>query len=165
MKILSRPPKSKSKRTDYPSGYLFVDALDEKNVVRYRYNARIEEPWQKNKKFLKGYFRSTLEKMPSIENPPRYGITYEDISTDEDRRYWIAGSSLKIVDLQTSAIIAERIGYMFDPAQGSKMDGREPWLMAAGFACPVFGPFPASLYQTEQTIRFAEKVLRPQKEK
>ena len=42
----------------------------------------------------------------------RYGFTWEDLSSDEDRKYWIAGSLLKVVDLDTNEIVAERIGYM-----------------------------------------------------
>ena len=37
------------------SGYLYVEANDPKDGVRYRYTGRIEEPWQTNKSYLKDY--------------------------------------------------------------------------------------------------------------
>ena len=62
------------------------------------------------------------------------------IQTREDWDYWIAGSSLRLIDLQTNEVMAERIGYMGDWAQGSSAVGRSPWLLAANNACPEFAP-------------------------
>jgi hypothetical protein len=59
-----------------------------------------------------------LDKVPRSRPHPRYGVTYDDISTREERDYWIAGSSLKVIDLQTNEVMAERIGYMMDRGQG-----------------------------------------------
>jgi site-specific recombinase len=98
---------------------------------------------------------------------PRFGVTYDDISTREEREYWIAGSSLKVIDLETKEVIAERIGYMVDVFQGSKAGARSPWLLAADHACPSFQrnsvrpPVHSSVSQLRQTQRFVEKVLRP----
>jgi hypothetical protein len=41
----------------------------------------------------------------------RYGYFIEDISTPEMRKRWIAGGRIKIIDLQTRELIAERTGY------------------------------------------------------
>jgi len=150
-----------------PQGYLYVESVDPKDGVRYRYTGRIEEPWQTNKNFLKGYTRFVLDRTPATGASPRYGVTYEDISTREEREYWIAGSSLKVIDLQTNEVIAERIGYMVDYFQGSRAGGRSPWLFAADNACPSFRPNSqgptryGSLAQARQTQRFVEKVLHP----
>ena len=104
---------------------------------------------------------------------PRYGVVYDDISTREEREYWIAGSSLKVVDLQTNEVIAERIGYMVDWAQGSRAGQRSPWLFAADNACPDFHiryknlaagqRSHAASVQPYQTLDFVEKVLKPSK--
>jgi hypothetical protein len=91
---------------------------------------------------------------------PRFGVTYDDISTREEREYWIAGSSLRLIDLHTNEVIAERVGYMVDWAQGSQMGGRSPWLLAARQACPNF-PGSRSAAQVGQTTRFVLEVLRP----
>ena len=66
----------------------------------------------------------------------RYGFTWQDISTDEDRKYWIAGSLLSIIDLQTNETVAQRVGYMIDSGFGSRRNGRVPWMMALKNACP-----------------------------
>jgi len=64
-----------------------------------------------------------LEKVPAPSGAPRYGVTYEDISTREERDHWIAGSSLKVIDVQSGEVLAERIGYKIDRAQGSRARG------------------------------------------
>ncbi len=144
-----------------PKGYRYVDAVDPNDGRRYRYTGRIEEPWQTDKSYLKGYTRFVLKKAIAPGPLPRYGVTYEDISTREEREYWIAGSSLRVVDLQTNEVIAERIGYMVDWAQGSQAGGRSPWLFAADNACPEFASKHGALVQLGQTDRFVERVLKP----
>jgi hypothetical protein len=79
---------------------------------------------------------------------------------------------LKVIDLQTNEVMAERIGYMMDRGQGNKSGGRSPWLLAASNACPHFFRNPnlppnsrgasAQLHQTED---FVEKILKPKLEK
>jgi hypothetical protein len=66
----------------------------------------------------------------------RYGLTWDDVSTKQDRDFWIAGGELRIIDLETNQIIAERRGYMMDPAQGNQIGGRSPWAFAYDNACP-----------------------------
>lgn len=146
-------------------GYRYVDALGN-DGQRYRYTGRWIEPWQTDKSYLQGYKKFVLDKKPATAPAPRYGVTYDDISTHEDREYWIAGSSLRVIDLQTNEVIAERIGYMWDPGQGNNSGGRSPWLEAANYACPGFQrnklvrhTWPAQ--QAQQTEDFVEKVLIP----
>ncbi len=152
-------------------GYLYVEAVDSANGVRYRYTPRVEEPWQTDKAYLQGYLRFVFDKAVATGDAPRYGITYDDISTHEDREHWIAGSSLKVLDLKTNEVIAERVGYMIDDLQGSQAGGRSPWLLAANHACPgfQFNPLkPLTLNygggasaQPGQTLTFIEKVIKP----
>lgn len=163
VKVMSTIVVPKPLRKHYPTGFQFVEAVDRADGRRYRYTASIEEPGQSNPHYLKGVFRSVVAKDISSRPTPRYGVTFDDISTPRDRQYWIAGSSLKIVDLVKNEVIAERIGYMFDPAQGSKAGYRSPWIEAASFACPSFGLPYAANYQAGQTIRFTEKVLHPKR--
>lgn len=97
---------------------------------------------------------------PAKESP-RYGVTYEDISTPKDREFWIAGSSLKVVDLTTGKTIAERVGWMMDPGQGDKSGWRSPWEGARWNACPEFPRRNDRPIQIYQTRNFVEKVLQP----
>lgn len=146
-----------------PKGYPYIEVQDTKDGQRHRYTGRIEEPWQTNKAYLQGYTRFVLDKTLATGPAPRYGVTYDDISTHEEREYWIAGSSLKVIDLQTNEVIAERIGYMVDWAQGSQAGGRSPWLFAANTACPEFADKHGSSAQPYQTVHFVEKVLKQSK--
>lgn len=147
-------------------GFDYVEAVNPADGVKYRYTGRIEEPWLTNKSYLKGYLRFVADRSEPGTPPPRFGVTYEDISTREEREYWIAGSALRIIDLSTNEIIAERIGYMVDAGQGNRGGGRSPWLYAFDNACPSFSSGsrqqgPAAPYARYQSARFVEKVLKP----
>jgi hypothetical protein len=150
------------------TGYLYVEAVDYMDSKLTRYTGRVEEPWQQNKSYLKGYTRFVLDRAPIEKRTARYGVKFEDISTREEREHWIAGSSLKVIDLTTQEVLGERVGYMVDWAQGSRAGGRSPWLFAADNACPSFfkvnPKLPvrhASTAQEGQTLDFVEKILKP----
>lgn len=151
------------------TGYRYVEAQDATDGKRYRYRGRIEQPGLTDTRYSADYKRFVMEKTEATSSAPRYGVTYDDISTQADREYWIAGSSLKVVDLQTNEVIAERVGYMVDWAQGSQAGQRSPWLFAADNACPGFQWNPGFQVpsgrgageQGGQTLTFVEKVLKP----
>ncbi|KAB2910200.1 MAG: hypothetical protein F9K30_22915 [Dechloromonas sp.] len=160
-------------------GYHYVDAIDPKDGKRYRYtggmkavgrkdiNAKgVQMALERNPNYDLNIYRFVLDKVPAPDPAPRYGVTYDDISTREERDYWIAGSSLKVIDLKTNEVMAERIGYMMDRGQGSTGGGRSPWLLAERTACPAFpttsGGYPFKGYQTRN---FVEKVLHIAEEK
>ncbi|MCL2022031.1 MAG: hypothetical protein FWG81_08075 [Betaproteobacteria bacterium] len=63
---------------------------------------------------------------PTESIQSRYGFTWDDLSTREDRHYWVARSRLQIIDLQTQEVIAERIGYVFEHGLGHTW-GTIPW--------------------------------------
>lgn len=159
-------------------GYHYVEAIDPKDGKRYRYtgsrkvvgkqdatapNTKVE--LQRNPNYDLNIYAFVLDKVPASGPMPRYAVTYDDISTREEREYWIAGSSLKVIDLQTNEVMAERIGYMMDRGQGERGGGRSPWLFAADHACPIFPRDPGGhSYQTDQTHDFVVKVLIPKPE-
>jgi len=153
-------------------GYLFVEAVDPKDGKRYRYTGGIKAVTHKQSITMGGDGKTTFttmdyvfDKVPAPGAAPRYGITYDDISTREEREYWIAGSSLRVDDLKTGEVMAERIGYMVDRGQGATAGGRAPWLLAANHACPGFGTSRhAAVAQGRQAQDFAEKVLKPRTE-
>jgi len=152
------------------SGYLYVEARDPDGAW-YRYTGAWKEVERVSSNLIGGdgrRFRANqfvLDKTRVSSAQATYGITFEDISTKEERDHWIAGSSLRIIDLKTNEVIAERIGYMVDPGQGATGGGRSPWILASRYACPAFPPTPSGpAIQLHQTLRFAEKVLHPTKQ-
>lgn len=75
-----------------------------------------------------------------IEKPTsRYGVSWEDMSTPGDRKYWVAGSRLRVIDLDDNSVVAERIGYLIEAGFGSTAGGRRPWLTSRGpkTSCPA----------------------------
>ncbi|WP_271462764.1 hypothetical protein [Acidovorax sp. NCPPB 4044] len=165
----NRPPDAPAD----PIGYAYVEAVDLEDGVRYRYTGTVKATrkmkadapnvqleLRRNPNFDLNIYDYVLERTPSRAPRPRYGVTYDDISTREERDYWIAGSSLKVIDLQTDEVIAERIGYMVDWAQGITVGERSPWLLAADNACPEFAPRHGATSQMFQTIRFVNKTLK-----
>jgi hypothetical protein len=150
--------------------FLYVEANDSSDGRRYRYTGAVRDVVHTSSMLIGGdgsKFTTrdfVVDKALASGEKPRYGVTYDDISTREEREYWIAGSSLKVIDLQTGEAIAERIGYMVDMQQGDRTGGRAPWLMAARYACPEFGGGNLSHDQALQASRFVFKVLTPGKE-
>ena len=159
--------RSKEARPGWPLrlGYRYVDTIDPNDGKRWRHTGRIDQPWLRDKRYGEWVREFVLDKVQAPEPAPRYGVTYDDISTREERDYWIAGSSLKVIDLKTNEVMAERIGYMMDRGQGNNSGGRAPWLMAADNACPEFSPRRGSTVQPYQTLVFVEKILKPKMEK
>lgn len=148
--------------------YQYVEALEPAGGKRYRYTGSIKEVTHTTSILMGGDGKTTLktknfvlDRVPAPGPMPRYGVTYDDISTREEREFWIAGSSLRVIDLQTKEVMAERIGYMMDRGQGDKGGGRSPWLFAADNACPEFAPRHGSTAQPLQTENFVEKTLKP----
>ena len=145
-------------------GFLYVEAIDPVDGKRYRYTGSKRLIDHESGNFNFGnYVKSKIlqfvvDRVPAPGPAPRYGVTDDDISTREDREHWIAGSSLRVVDLQTNEVIAERIVYMYDPGQGSQGGNRSPGLMAASFACPALPGRPA--WQARQTVQFVQQVLK-----
>jgi len=87
----------------------------------------------------------------------RYGITWDDISTREDREFWIAGGKLTILDLSTNEVLGERVGYVIDPQFGDNHQGRKSWL-AVGFVPDAFCPKFENRF--DRNKEFVAKVLR-----
>ncbi|MFT3736951.1 MAG: hypothetical protein QM776_18385 [Rhodocyclaceae bacterium] len=177
--LIFHPERSVTTGSPRRRGYLYVEAIDPEDRQRYRYTGSWKNVLRTSDIMNGGdgktqYYSNefVLNKTPAKGPALRYGVTYDDISTSEDRKYWIAGSSLRVLDLQTNEVIAERIGYMWDPGQGNENGGRSPWLSAADHACPDFLRFKNAPYrqpgftnQRQQTEDFVEKILIPKVEK
>lgn len=143
-------------------GYRFVESIDPADGKAYRYTLGLYRTRDRDARYGPSDISTELLKQP-IERPSaRYGITWDDISTRDDRERWIAGGAIKVIDLQTNEVIAQRTGYMLDRGQGGHQNGPTAWLMARRHACP---PFPGGLGQRSwpntETLTFAIKVLTP----
>jgi hypothetical protein len=148
-------------------GYGYVEAVDYKDGKLKRYTGRIDQPWLRDKRYAEWAREFVIDRTPISKRTARYGVKFEDISTREEREHWIAGSSLKVIDLDTQEVLGERIGYLVDLGQGSRGGGAQPWTLARRNACPNFifregdeKGKDASL-PTGQTLIFVEKILKP----
>ena len=152
-----------SKKEPFHTGYRFVESVDPATRQLNRYTRQLYRPHDREAKYTETLVRAELVHQGIKERTARYGITWDDISTREDRERWIAGSSLKVLDLQTNEVIAERVGYMIDLGQGNRAGFRTPWLFAQQTACPSFpqiGPQDSRRRRTyRETVTFVSKVL------
>ncbi len=91
------------------------------------------------------------QEMTVLKLRSRYGYTTEDLTTPELRRRWIGGGKVKIVDLQTNEVLAERTDFYRATGPQVKM----AW--ASGTGCPSGPP-----RLVEASLRgFIMEVLRP----
>lgn len=101
--------------------------------------------------------RTEPQSTPVAKLRSKYGVTWEDISSPEDRRFWVAGSRLEVYEIQTKRVVGERIGYVIEPRFGDLSKGRRPWLavgrIKAAF-CPSFENY------SHKNKEFVAKVLK-----
>ena len=102
-----------------------------------------------------GYVSVSIEQHTS-----RFAVSWEDISTPEDRKYWVGGSRLRITDRLQGDTIAERVGYLIEPGFGSREFGRRPWLVARSHKTSC----PSITSESYQDRFFILKVLKPSNE-
>ena len=124
--------------------YRYIDILqNDQSIIRY------EGTWN----YIDKPFQETL----NPKNPARYAVTFEDDVNPEDRKYWVAGTTIKIIDLKTNEILGERTIYAFEHGQGNLANARMPWLRAE--ICPE-KPKNYS-WDYFYTFLFVHKVLKP----
>ena len=100
-------------------GLDFVEIRDESGSGYWKIN----RPIANNKSAVKEHIDSPIS---------RFGVAWEDISTPTDRKYWVAGSRLSVIDLAGNAIVAERVGFLIEAGFGSRSGQRRPWLTSRG---------------------------------
>lgn len=99
----------------------------------------------KNVDFRNSY-GETEKRVEAVAQPvntleSEFGITWDDISTPLDRKYWVAGGTLTIFHIKTSQVAGRRVGYIFDPHLGRVVQGRTIWAHVnhiPGAFCPRF---------------------------
>ena len=113
------------------------------------------------RKYVKHFYLDKSREMQSesIDVPTsRFGVSWNDTSTPHDRKYWVAGSRLKVIDLATQEVVAERQGFYIEAGFGSHGGARTPWLTSKGpnTTCPTHNDSYSDRW-------FVLRVLNPQK--
>lgn len=99
---------------------------------------------------------SNLIAEPIKTSPSRYAVAFENFLDPNDRKLWIAGTKVSIIDTQNNELIAEKTWYSIEPGQGSTVGSRSPWFFAK--TCPIhIGT------SDGQTRFFVDRVLKPKK--
>jgi hypothetical protein len=152
--------------------FRWVESVDPSNGLKYRYVGVMKLPsnWtaedvakhrrDTGQEVGESSYRFFAEETPIDRFTARFGITWDDISTREDREHWIAGGSLKVIDLKTNEVIAERVGYMMDRGLGDRTGGRGPWGFAMETACPAQLDESGRRTNVGFTNRFIAQVLK-----
>jgi hypothetical protein len=144
------------------NGYRFVETVEPQSQELRRYKRQLYREKDRDPKYAAWAINSEVVFEQVAKRTARYGIAWDDISTREDRERWIAGGSIKVIDLENNEIIAERVGYMMDRGLGNRDGARSPWQAAPAAACPEFkksasgGP-----YMSYRANNFIFKVLQP----
>ena len=86
-------------------------------------------------------------------HPARYAVTYENDVSWENRKHWIAGTTIKIIDTKTNTLMAEKTMYVFVPELGYSKFEQNPNPWGRGERCPRESEF------EQQTTSFVKKVL------
>lgn len=174
---LDAPPGRFQREVDIRKGrYRYVESIDPADGKRYRYTGtmKLMPAWtpeaiqrfrrDRGTDVPESAYWFQLERAPIDRYSARYGITWDDISTEEDRDHWVAGGSIKVIGLQANEVIAERVGYMMDRGLGSTAGFRTPWAYALRNACPPFptdGTHTTRSWPGTETFLFVSKVLKP----
>jgi hypothetical protein len=127
-------------------GYRYVDAKDAEGVM-WRYTLRKEGE--------AGYPR--LAKVELKGAPARYAVSFVNLIDSEDRKMWVAGTTVNVVDTQTSEVLAQATWYSFEPGQGSTASYRQPWRFAR--SCPEL----RGGQERAPTRFFVDQVLKPRR--
>ena len=111
--------------SEFPEKIFLGSELKEVDGVRYKYSFDTEE-----------LTSGLIIVEPSRGPAPRYAVSYEAIGgmeADHKRGTW--GSVLKITDRQTGEVLAQRVGFIYDPCFGKCNDGGGAY-RATDYVCP-----------------------------
>ncbi len=122
-------------------GYRFVDVQQtDGRVYRYRLKSRPNNQYH------------DIVKEPLKEKPARYLIDFTNVVDPEERKYWVAGTTIKITDTQTTELVAQLTVYAFEPGLGSQAGFRQPWRFSV--TCP------SDLMSGNSTRFFVDQILK-----
>ena len=123
--------------------YTYADVL-QKNGLVIRYSRQKEDQnW-------------VMEQQSTPHPRARYAVTYENDISLENRKHWIAGTTIKIIDTKTNELMAEKTMYAFVPELGYSKFEQNPNPWGRGMRCPS-----GESEFEQRTVTFAIKVLIP----
>lgn len=135
-----RPKTDSNDAAIYPSEQGGFDYVEAPSPGQGEQHLRYRPKWKKKKNAAGSEYYSwdsRASKQPEVvsNRASLYGFTWEDISTNKDRYYWVAGGRMTVVNLKTGELIAERIGYLIEPRFGSWSStyNQNPWLSAHSY--------------------------------
>jgi hypothetical protein len=128
----------------FTRGFRYIDVSDVSDASGVLRRYRLKEP-----------NNSDLVNEPVKDSSTRYAVGFTSSIVPEDRANWVAGTTIKIIDVRTGEIMAERTSFAFEPGLGNTLNGRSPW----GFAvtCPAL----VGWQETYPTRFFVDQVLQP----
>ncbi|WP_225747579.1 hypothetical protein [Eikenella sp. Marseille-P7795] len=122
--------------------YAYIDVIQKDGSI-IRYSTRREDRnW-------------VMDKQPNPHPRARYAVTYENDVSWENRKHWIAGTTIKVIDTQTNELMAEKTMYAFVPELGYSKFEQNPNPWGRGIRCPDENSY------EQKTVIFASKVLIP----
>lgn len=146
--------------TDFPR-YRYVDIIDPNDGQRYRYSYVKDGSTGQISSGAQGMGDSSrLVRRIADGLAPRYAVDYEDIVNREDRKLWIAGTTIRVRDQQSGEILGEYTTYLMDGGMGTTDGTRAPWSHASHsrFRCPQIDGATST-----HTRYFVDGVLKPAK--
>ena len=122
--------------------YVYVDVVQKDNSITRYSTYKGEQDW-------------VTDKQPNPHSRARYAVTYENDISWENRKHWIAGTTIKIIDTKTNELMAEKTMYAFVPELGYSKFEQNPNPWGRGMRCPMESEF------KQRTVTFVIKVLIP----
>ena len=134
------------------SGLPLGRSREPKDGQRYRYSARYDEPWQTDKRYLKGYITSNLVSPFPSQTPPAMRSPSNHV-IPEERALWVASSTVKVLDLSTNEVLGEMTRYAMSYIHAPRHS--MPWLNHS--ICPQMN---VTGY-LDSTRKFVDEILIP----
>ena len=122
--------------------YAYVDVVQKDNSITRYSTYKGEQDW-------------VTDKQPNPHSRARYAVTYENDVSWENRKHWIAGTTIKVIDTQTNTLMAEKTMYVFVPELGYSKFEQNPNPWGRGQRCPSENSY------EQRTATFILKVLFP----
>ena len=120
--------------------YAYIDVIQKDGSI-IRYSTRREDRnW-------------VMDQQPNPHPHARYAVTYENDISWENRKHWIAGTTIKVIDTKTNTLMAEKTMYAFVPALGYSEFEQNPHPWGRGMRCPDENSY------EQKTVIFVSKVL------